>query len=801
MKLLNFCNKLIEYSFYALFFFVPLVFSPSTSELFELNKMWLTFGLTIVIVSAWGIKALKERQMTIQRTPLDIPLLLFGLSQAISTLISLDQRTSFWGYYSRFNGGLLSTICYILLYYAYASNLQLKHTYKVIIVSLMSGFIVALWGLPAHFGKDPTCFLIRHTFDVSCWTDQFQPTVRIFATLGQPAWLASYLALLIPLSISLMFLEKQPIEKHLKHEKRVLSSLPTWLTHPAMLGSGVILTLLFYLDLIYANTRAGFLAFWIANGLFWAFFLSFGEGKQKKLATALIMAVSFLVTLYAIVSSKYELFWLISVVGVSIAGLFLSKTYRLRYGAIALVLLIITFFAGTPFPEINKYATYASLQKQLASTPPVTQTSTATPATTSGTVLESGGTESSSIRRIVWKGALDAWLHNPIFGTGTETFAFAYYQYRPAEHNLTSEWDYLYNKAHNEYLNYLATTGLFGLGTYLLFILWFLFLTGKWLMQEKKETPIRQPNFLLVTGLLSGFVTILIANFFGFSVVITNLYLFLIPLFVFHLLEKLPSRSLNLPTTQPQKNGRALSPYQWTGVVIILIASFSMLLSLYRFWVADTQYALGHNYDTVGQYALAQPLLLAAVKTRPNEPVFTDELAINDASLAIALLKEKGKDGGATASTLAEQAIQLSTQAKTDHPNNILVWKNRVRTFYLLSQANQNFYQQALESIQKAHTLAPTDAKISYNLGVLYGQTGQFQQAIDTLKQTLLLKPDYRDTYFAMGLFYHELASKDGKVIKPEYEKLALESFDYILTHFDPTDKQVKDTLKSWGEK
>ena len=37
-------------------------------------------------------------------------------------------------------------------------------------------------------------------------------------------------------------------------------------------------------------------------------------------------------------------------------------------------------------------------------------------------------------------------------------------------HNLTSEWDFLYNKAHNEYLNYLATTGLFGLGSYLLFI-------------------------------------------------------------------------------------------------------------------------------------------------------------------------------------------------------------------------------------------------------------------------------------------------------------------------------------------
>ncbi len=205
MKLISFCNKTIEYSFYALFFFVPLVFAPNTSELFELNKMWLTFILTIFIVSAWGVKAIKERKVEIKRTPLDIPLLLFGLSQLISTIISLDQRTSFWGYYSRFNGGLLSTICYILLYYAYVSNLQLKHTYKVLLVSLFSGLLVSLWGLPAHFSKDPTCFLIRGTLDISCWTDQFQPQVRIFSTLGQPAWMASYLGIILFVFIGTAF--------------------------------------------------------------------------------------------------------------------------------------------------------------------------------------------------------------------------------------------------------------------------------------------------------------------------------------------------------------------------------------------------------------------------------------------------------------------------------------------------------------------------------------------------------------------------------------------------------------------
>ena len=82
----------------------------------------------------------------VQRTVLDIPIVLF-LSQIISTIISIDPHVSIWGYYSRFNGGLLSIIDYIFLYYAFASNLyEIKYVKRVLKVSLVSAFLVALWG-------------------------------------------------------------------------------------------------------------------------------------------------------------------------------------------------------------------------------------------------------------------------------------------------------------------------------------------------------------------------------------------------------------------------------------------------------------------------------------------------------------------------------------------------------------------------------------------------------------------------------------------------------------------------------
>lgn len=134
MKLINYCNRIIEYSFYLIFFLVPLVLVSDTSELFEFNKLWVTFGFTIIIAVAWFTKMITRRQIKIQKTPLDIPILIFLLSQIISTILSLDPHVSIWGYYTRFNGGLLSIISYIFLYYAFMSNLAsisiVKKNYK-----------------------------------------------------------------------------------------------------------------------------------------------------------------------------------------------------------------------------------------------------------------------------------------------------------------------------------------------------------------------------------------------------------------------------------------------------------------------------------------------------------------------------------------------------------------------------------------------------------------------------------------------------------------------------------------------
>lgn len=745
--MISFCNRVIAYSFYALFFLVPLVFSGNTSELFELNKMWLTFGLTILICTAWASKMVVEKKITVQRTPIDILLLLFLLSQIISSIFSLDQHVSWWGYYSRFNGGLLSTICYILLYYAFVTNLKAKHALMVMVVSLFSGLCVSLWGFPSHFGADPTCFLFRGSFDTSCWTSAFQPTVRAFSTLGQPEWLAAYMAFLLPISLAYV----------LKNKKNKVTSV-----------SFLCLTILFYLLLIFSDTRAGFVAFWIANIVFW--------------------------------------------VAVYCKKMFSKRYFIKMFVIINLLFLLSNYFFGIPFSFLNKYTfTQVSFHAAPASPPP-TQTTTSSQTAQAASASE-GGTDSGVIRLLVWQGAIRAWEKNPIFGTGVETFAFAYYRYKLPAHNLTSEWDYLYNKAHNEYLNYLATTGIFGLATYLGFIGVFFFATGKWFLNKhrqrdneaSRDTAKSSAATLVVVGILAGYISILISDFFGFSVVIINLYIFLSPAFVFMILGLLNQNQRlvfpnNATHNETQQQDHYVNPYQWTVIVIFFGAACWMIFGLIWYREADIAYSLGLNYDLIGNYKLAYPNLVQAVQMVPTEPVYQDEMSVNLAALSADLYSSNYPTQGAEA---AKNAIALSNNIVMHHPNNVVYWKDRVRVFYTLSAADKahesQYLQAAIQAINVAQTLAPTDAKISYNQGVLYGQAGDLSQAVKILNNTIKLKPDYIDAYVALGLFYHELAiGYNGKVINQQMQQNAINTYTYILKNISPNDGDVKKSLEEW---
>jgi len=732
MKFDKFLQRLIIFLFGCLFFLVPIFFTPVNSELFEFNKIILVYLFTVLITGSWIGRMTLAGKFTFKRSFFDIPLVLFLLSQIISTIFSIDIHTSIIGYYSRFNGGLLSTISYILLYWAAVNNCEKENIYKLIKVSLVSATIVSVYGILEHFGHSFSCLLFEGKFNVSCWVQDVQN--RVFATLGQPNWLAAYLAVLIPLSWQLTLSSKLKVKSEKLSIKNLLAPL--------------ILFVIMFSCLLFTDSRSGFIAIITSGVTFSALLvLAYKEKIKLLLNPFLLLVFSF---------------------------------------------LFLVFCFNSPFPQINKYFSFNSLKSHFLSQNPASHLKP--PTSSTDTQIAAGGTESGVIRKIVWRGALQIFKNYPFFGSGVETFASAYYLFRPVEHNLTSEWDFLYNKAHNEYLNYLATTGLFGLGTYLLFIssiiVWF-FIQFK-VQSSKLKVIVTSSKFenrnnidnFVTTGwrdtlhfaLFTGWLTLLVTNFFGFSVVITSLYFFLIPAFMIILNQK--------DDTADNKNQqKSYRPLPKLLLIVLLLATLFLTNKVIGLWRADYYYSKALKFDKAGEYTSGYEQLVKAIQITNDEPVYFNELSSAVASLAYLY---KSENDSSSSAELIDNAAKFSDIAVKLGFRNLNVWKTRIKVFYTISTIDGKYLDEAINSAIQAGKLAPTDPKIVYNLGLLYNKKGDNALALKTIEKAIELKPNYADARNALSVYYEDLKKKDK----------AIEQLEYILKYIDPNSKETKDRLE-----
>ena len=651
-----------------------------TSEVFEFNKIVIVYFLTTFILATWIIRNIFERKIIFRRTILDIPLLIFLVSQLLSTIFSVDIPTSIFGYYSRFNGGFLSLASYSVLYWAYVSNIKKEESKKLLIVLVSASLITSVMAILEHFKIFLTCGLVGSVF-INCWQQDVQ--TRVFSTFGQPNWLAAWIAAVSPVS---WFFATQEGIKNRKF----------WIW--------TAIAVIFYTTLLFTRSRSGIAGFAFAFIVFWVYYF------YTERAKLLIPLKKILLT------------------GV----LFLAPT----------------LIFGTPWtPRIDEIISHkiASLNESVQ-----------------GPALETGGTESGAIRKIVWQGAIQVFLHYPILGSGVETFAYSYYLYRPAAHNLVSEWDFIYNKAHNEYLNFMATTGTVGILAYLTLIGFSIYQ----MLSTKNK---------FVIALTAGYASILISNFFGFSVVPVEIEFFLFPAFavVSVISEEKKAKREKSETNTIQK----------ILIATILLSAFYILVLISRYWYADTLYAKGKGYNSLGEPANAIPLLTKAIEFEPYQAIYHNEISISHVLSAIDAAKEK--DSVKTQDEVNKSLLE-SQEALDLSPANLNIRRSRFGIFLRLSSIDSRFLVLARDTLTDAIKYAPTDAKLYYNLGLTEVRTGQNDEAEKTFEKTIELKPNYKEARLAYAILL---------INKKEYQK-ARDQLNYILSSIDPNDTLTQQTLQ-----
>lgn len=259
-------GKVITAGLMLLFFLLPLVFQPFLSDPFALPKATVLRIVTLFLLGIWLMKVLREGKISWQKTPLNLPILIFLFVCGLSTIFSVSPRLSLWGMHGFYFEGFLSFLCYGIIYFIAVNYVTDKR--KILKTLLIASVIVSVYALVQATGI--TFFVWRGT----------QPYPRVWSTLGNPNFLGPYLIMVIP--IYLIFLIKAETIK-----KKFLYSL---------------FTLLSVLALIFTYSRAAWLGMVI--GLI-VFALMINKKQLKANSLFLIGIIVFSIILTSIYPRLY----------------------------------------------------------------------------------------------------------------------------------------------------------------------------------------------------------------------------------------------------------------------------------------------------------------------------------------------------------------------------------------------------------------------------------------------------------------------------------------------------------------
>ncbi|MBU1261429.1 O-antigen ligase family protein [bacterium] len=247
-------TKVIEYLLLATLIGVPLYYDTNIYLTFDLSKALLVRLLTLCILFV-GLAKLILLPPSFKRSPLDRPVLAFLGITILSTLFSVSPWVSFLGTYRRFEG-LTTFLCYIVLFYSVVNFINPNRVNRFFKCVVVVGLISALYGLYQWLGGE---------------AGKWQAGVIPISTYGNQNFLAAYLVMAIPLSLTLYLAE----DKKKKSRPNIFWAV-----------SFLILTL----ALLLTKTRGGWVGFGLSLPIF---FLLAGKHvlKRKEVKTGGVIAL------------------------------------------------------------------------------------------------------------------------------------------------------------------------------------------------------------------------------------------------------------------------------------------------------------------------------------------------------------------------------------------------------------------------------------------------------------------------------------------------------------------------------
>ena len=176
-------------------FLLPLAFLPNLVDEFVLPKLLLVRLVLVALTISLLVRWVAEGRVTWRRTRLDLPLLAFIASAALSTIFAVNRNVALFGTYDRWEG-VLTIVTYALLFWLTVQLISGEADARGVSWSLLlSGyFIGAAAILQSAFGLLGGGYFREGT----------NGPIRADVTLANPDFLGIFLAMLIPIAVAKM---------------------------------------------------------------------------------------------------------------------------------------------------------------------------------------------------------------------------------------------------------------------------------------------------------------------------------------------------------------------------------------------------------------------------------------------------------------------------------------------------------------------------------------------------------------------------------------------------------------------
>ncbi len=344
-----------------------------------------------------------------------------------------------------------------------------------------------------------------------------------------------------------------------------------------------------------------------------------------------------------------------------------------------------------------------------------------------------------------------------LFGSGYGTYITDFTRFKqPAYNNSPTIWGLTFFRSSSFALELLATTGVLG-------VIEFLFLLYK----------ILKNRFVLSLMFLGAVAAILLP--FSFSIIA----LFFILLGLASSIRASSSKAhnegfsdveLELVALQkglisfdatPSRKKNSVLPAIILGIMVIIIGLIGWFSGKYVF--SDTIFqqsliAASQNNGSVTYQNQAKAISIFPYRDAYYRIFSQTNLAIAN---SIASQQPQGTAPSAetqqTILTLIQQSINAGRTSLTYGPQTMLNWQNLSSVYRSLIGFGQNADQFALLAGQQAIALDPNNPQEYINLGGIYYQLGQWDNAIRQFQTAVLLKRDLANAYYNLG---HALQEK-----------------------------------------